>query len=110
MWRALPRHGCRSEHQTPDNAPRTVEAQARHQKWVANGTHAADRRLRRRSQVYRCIRLIVNRLRQVHWWYGESAKDSGHEEKNQNPTVSLHGHPTPIAPKLTPADLGCQTR
>jgi hypothetical protein len=106
MTRALPRH----EHQTPDNAPHTVEPQARHQKWVANGTHAVDRRLRRRSQVYRCIRLVVTGLRQVHGWYGGSTKDSGREEKNQNPTVSFHGHPTPIAAELTPADLGCQTR
>jgi hypothetical protein len=48
MWMALPRHGCRSEQPTADNAPRTVEPQARHQKWVANRTHAAERNLRRR--------------------------------------------------------------
>ena len=49
MWMALPRHGCRSEHPTADNAPLTVEPQARHQEWVANRTHAAERTLRRRS-------------------------------------------------------------
>jgi hypothetical protein len=93
MWMALPRHGCRSEQPIVYNAPRTVEPQARHQEWVANRTHAAGRRLRRRSQVYRCIGLIVAGLRQVHWWYSESTQDSCYEEQNQNPILSLHGHP-----------------
>ena len=48
MWMALPRHGCYSEHQTTDKA-RSAEPQARHQEWVANKMHAAERSVRRRS-------------------------------------------------------------
>jgi phage portal protein BeeE len=102
MWMALPRHGCRSEQPTADNAPRTVEPQAR-QEWVAYRTHAAESSLRRRrSWVYRCIRLIVTGLRQVHWWYSKSTKDSGREEQNQNPTASIHDHPPQVRPSLPP--------
>ena len=100
---AVPRHGCRSEHQSTDNGPRTIKPQARHQERAANKTHAAECSLRRRSQVYRCIRLVVTGLRQVHWWYSESPKDSGREEENQNPTVSLHGgHPPQLRRSLLP--------
>jgi len=49
MWMELPRHGCYSEHQTTDKAPRTAGWQARHQEWVANRMHATERSLRRRS-------------------------------------------------------------
>jgi hypothetical protein len=102
MWMALPRHGCRSQQPTTDNAPRTVEPQVRHEERVANRAHTAERSLRRRSEVCRCIRLIVAGLRQVHWWYSESTKDSGHEEQNQNPTVSLHDQPPQAQHRLLP--------
>jgi hypothetical protein len=58
--------------------------------------------LRRRSQIHRCIRFIESGLRQVHWWYGRSTKDSCQKEQNQHPTASLHGHVTPNAGKGTP--------
>jgi hypothetical protein len=67
MWMALPRHGYRSGHPTADNAPRTVEAQAWHQEWVADRTDESERSLRSRSQIHRCIRLIESSLTQVHW-------------------------------------------
>ena len=40
--------------------------------------------------------------------YG-SREDSCHEQQNQQPTVSPHGHLTPNAGKGTPTDIGCQT-
>jgi hypothetical protein len=82
MWMALPRHGCRSEHPTAEIAPCTVEPQPRHHEWVANRTDKSDSSLRRSSQIYRRIGLIESGLRQVHWWYSRSTKDSCQEEQN----------------------------
>jgi len=113
MRMALRRHGYCSEHPTADNAPCTVEPQPRHYEWDANRTGESERSLRRslrsRSQIHRCIRLIESSLRQVHWWYSGSTKDSCQEQQNQQPTVSPHGHLTPNAGKGTPTDIGCQT-
>lgn len=69
MLMTRPWHGCRSEHITADN-PILNHA------WVANRTHEAEGRLRRKSQVYRCIRFIECGLRQVHWPYCGSPKDA----------------------------------
>ena len=106
---APPRHGCRSEQPTADNAPCTVEPQAPNQEWGANRAHNSERSLRNKSWLYRCIRLIKIGLGQVNWYYSGSTKDSCHEEQNENPTVPLHGHPRPKSCKITPADIGCQT-
>jgi hypothetical protein len=103
MWMALPGHGCcRSEHPTAEIARCTVEPQPRHHEWVANRTDESDSSLGRRSYIYRCIRLIESGLRQVHWRYSRSTKDSCQEEQNQHPTASLHDHVTPSAGKLLP--------
>jgi len=96
MWMALPRHGWGREYRTADNAPCTVERQARHHEWVANRTDVSKRSLRRRSQIYGCIRLIESSLRQVDWWYSGSTKDSCQKKQNQHPTVSFHGHVTQL--------------
>jgi hypothetical protein len=109
MWMGVRRHGYCSEHPTADNARCTVEPQSRHYEWDANRTDESERSLRRRSQIHRCIRLIESSLRQVHWCYSRSTKDSCQKEQNQHPTASLHGHVTPSAGKGTPADIGCQT-
>jgi len=94
MWMALRRDDYCSEHPTPEIAPCTVEAQPRHHDCVANRADECDSSLRRRSQIYRRIRFIESSLRQVHWWYSGSTKDSCHEEQNQHPTASIHGHVT----------------
>src|SRR5208282_1728985 len=75
-WMALPRHGWGRKYRTADNAPCTVERQDRHHEWVAYRTDVSERSLRRRSQIYGCIRLIESGLRQVHRWYSGSTKDS----------------------------------
>jgi hypothetical protein len=99
---ALPRHGWAFKYRTADNAPCTVERQARHHEWVDNRADVSERSLRRRSQIYGCIRLIESSLRQVHWWYSGSTKDSCQKKQNQHPTVSFHGHVTPSGEKLLP--------
>jgi hypothetical protein len=43
MWMARPRHGWGCKYRTADNAPCTVEQQARHHEWVANGTEVSER-------------------------------------------------------------------
>jgi hypothetical protein len=102
MWMALPRHGWGCKYRTADNAPCTVERQARHHQWVANRIDHSEISLRRRSQIYGCIRLIESGLRQVQGWYSGSTKDSCQKKQNQDPTVSLHGHVTPSVEKLLP--------
>jgi hypothetical protein len=92
---ALPRHGWGCQCLTADNAPCTVERQARRHEWVANRIYESERNLRRRSQIYGCVRLIESGLRQVHWWYSGSTKDSCQKKQNQHPTESFHGHVTP---------------
>ena len=106
---ALPRYGWGCKYRTADNAPCTVERQARHHEWIANRTDVPERSLRRRSQIYGGIRLIESGLRQVHWRHSRSAKDSCQKKQNQHPMVSFHDHVTPGGEKLLPQDIGCQT-
>jgi hypothetical protein len=100
MWMALPRHGSHLEHSTAEIASRTVEPQPQHHERIVNRTDESDSSLRRSSQIYWCIRLIKSGLRQIHRWYSRPTKDSCHEQHNQHPTASLHGHVTPRAAKL----------
>jgi hypothetical protein len=94
---ALPRYGFRREHPTADNAPRTLEARARHHECVAsstdeNRTHETEGSVRRRSWIYRCSGLIERSLRQVHRWDGGPNKYSCQEEQNEDPIASPQVH------------------
>jgi hypothetical protein len=57
---ARPRQGWQSKQMLPDNTRGEYD-------WLTNRADKLERDLRRKNEVYRCIRLVESGLGQVRW-------------------------------------------